>query len=105
MHITCRVLENLEHDQRHYAPGDTVALPPDAAERLRDRSVVEFASVDREGEPPADLMTAIATLDPQDPAHWNKDGRPDANVLSELTGRRVIGEERDAAWEAFKAKE
>lgn len=47
------------------------------------------------------LIEAIESLDPSDDAHWTKDGRPDLNVLKELTGGAVKRADVDAAKPGF----
>ena len=51
----------------------------------------------------AAVAGAIAALDPEDAAHFTRDGKPDAKVLGELTGFKVSAKLRDAAWAAFLA--
>lgn len=49
----------------------------------------------------AAIRDTIAGLDPNDPAHFVKIGKPDANVLTELLGWRVTARDRDDAWAAM----
>lgn len=49
-----------------------------------------------------DLVEAIGLLDPKDKAHFTENGVPSCNALSELLGRKVSKEERDAAFAASK---
>ena len=49
------------------------------------------------------LVEAIGGLVPEDKGHFTRDGKPDAKVLSEITGFRVSAAVRDAAWDAHKA--
>lgn len=54
--------------------------------------------------PGMSLMDAIALLNPADVTHWTKAGLPDANALSELTGRKVSATERNDAWAEYQEK-
>lgn len=50
---------------------------------------------------PQSIEDAMRSLRPGDRAHWTRDGRPNAVVLSELLGRPVSAAERDRAWSAL----
>lgn len=49
-----------------------------------------------------DLVEAIGLLDPKDKSHFTESGEPSCNALSELLGRKVSKDERNAAFAAFK---
>jgi len=49
-----------------------------------------------------DLVEAIGLLDPEDKSHFTEGGEPSCNALSELLGRKVSKDERNAAFAAFK---
>ena len=46
----------------------------------------------------AAIVKATESLDKDDAAHWTKDKRPDATVLSEKAGFKVSAKERDVVW-------
>lgn len=50
----------------------------------------------------AQIVEAIAKLEPGNEKHWTKGNLPDANVLSDLLNARVSAAERDAAWAVYK---
>ncbi|WP_413206722.1 hypothetical protein [Rhodospirillum sp. A1_3_36] len=50
-----------------------------------------------------DLVTAIGQLNPKNSEHFTKAGLPEVKALSEVAGRAVTAQERDAAWAAFQA--
>lgn len=82
--------------------------------RLRDGDVVEVnekaaqTAAPAKGGPDADalgLEDAIKKcLAADDKAHLGEDGKPDCNVLSNLTGVRVTKKMRDDAMTAMEAK-
>lgn len=55
------------------------------------------------GEMLADIVSAIAQLDPNDPAHWTKTKKPDIKVLSKLLGRVIAAADRDAAFLIYQS--
>lgn len=50
----------------------------------------------------AEIKAVADTLNHGDDAHWNKDGEPDLNVLTEKLGRRVSREQVDVATEGLR---
>lgn len=110
------VTRRLTHDGVDYLPGgDPVELTDDQAEQLNTGSDPVVIPIDPKASPAADsgstsatpidadqrlaaIKAAIAELDPNDPAHWTKDYKPDATVLSERLGWKVKAAERDEAW-------
>lgn len=105
---TVTELGPLMHDGARYAPGARCALDEAAAAPLlRSGVLAETPSAPEAlapAPPPApaaevsDLVRAIRALDPDDPAHWTKSGKPDATALTERLGRQVSAAERDEAW-------
>lgn len=114
------VTRRLTHDGVDYLPGgDPVELTDDQAELLNAGTDPVVIPIDDKANPDADsgsgsnstsatpidadqrlaaIKTAIAELDPNDEAHWTKDKKPDATVLSERLGWQVKAAERDQAW-------
>lgn len=66
--------------------------------KLRERQHAALRAKRGDLGGPQTIESAIRSLRPGDPAHWTRDGRPNAVVLSELLGRPVSAAERDAAW-------
>ena len=50
----------------------------------------------------ATVAEAIARLDPDNPEHWTRRGKPSCRILRAMLGRRVSARERDAAWQAAR---
>lgn len=56
-------------------------------------------------DPIADLVAMIGRLDPENPDHYTKSGKPEVKALSKLAGRAVSGADRDTAWAAYQPSE
>lgn len=53
----------------------------------------------------ARLLAAIDGLDPDNPAHWTKSGKPQVEVLEAMSGlAEVTATERDAVWTGSQAR-
>lgn len=110
------VTRRLTHDGVDYLPGgDPVELTDDQVELLNAGTDPVVIPIDDKANPDADsgstsatpidadqrlaaIKAAIAELDPDDEAHWTKDKKPDATVLSEKLGWKVKAAERDEAF-------
>ena len=56
-------------------------------------------------ETPLDKLVAIiGGLDTDDKTQWTADGKPDANVLTELSGTKVSAKARDDAFARYQAE-
>lgn len=53
---------------------------------------------------PVRVTEAIERLDPQNTAHWNRNGAPQCEALSEVLGQPVSAALRDAAWELINGR-
>ncbi|SDH91887.1 HI1506-related protein [Roseospirillum parvum] len=97
-------------------PTETVSHPAGTFSQLQlrqlraDPELVVVEPPDTDTTDPAtatdgatDLLAAIGQLEPGNPDHWTKDGRPDARALAAVVRREVSAAERDAAWEAHQA--
>ncbi|MGF7175850.1 hypothetical protein [Azospirillum doebereinerae] len=95
----------------------TVTLRPGAiveVESREDENAVAlvargFASWVGEGEAdtapevPVDrILAAIGKLDPENPAHFTKAGKPEVKALSDLLGVEITAKQRDDAWAAVQ---
>lgn len=105
---TYRVISPLRVNGKRRDIGQIVKLDEATAVVQLERGRVEEASDDEPAAPPkggpliGDLVAAIGQLDPEDPSLWMKDGRPKTEALTVVGA--VTAAERDAAWEAYKAK-
>ena len=91
----------LEFDGTAYLPGDPVELADDIAAALLADGVVlepETAAQDRK----ARIIAAIGELDPDNPEHFTKGGKPEVKALEAILGFDITAAERDAAWAAFQ---
>jgi len=61
----------------------------------------------QEQEPVVDeaLVNAIVELDPENPAHFANNGKPEIKVLAGLLDRKVSGKERDDAFKVFNQRQ
>jgi hypothetical protein len=87
----------LKHDGELLMPGT-----PDEPTRVRltDIPVPEVSD-----ETPLDKLVAIiGGLDTDDKTQWTADGKPDANVLTELSGTKVSAKARDDAFARYQAE-
>ncbi|MDT4328537.1 hypothetical protein ACQE3D_10685 [Methylomonas sp. MS20] len=50
-----------------------------------------------------DIALAIGLLDPANPEHWLKDGRPNLTAISTISGLTVTADERDAVWSGIQS--
>lgn len=57
------------------------------------------------GEETMSIHDAIQSLNPANPEHFTKDGKPKTDALEDLLGREVSAAERDEAWEEYEVKE
>ncbi len=48
------------------------------------------------------IVAAIGELNPEDKAHFTKNGFPSSSVLTEMVGETVSAAERDACWKLFE---
>ena len=57
----------------------------------------------QDDEPTLDdnIRTAVAKLNPEDDAHWNAQGQPNANVIKERVGKRVTKTQIAAATDDY----
>lgn len=94
-------------------PDGSGFLPPEGAEvdvshprnrrywaRQKNEGSVLFG---REDEPDPRLLDAVRAAVAA--GHLTKDGKPDANTLSDMLDRKVSSEERDAAWAVVSMEE
>ena len=49
------------------------------------------------------IMDAIRSLEPGNPTHWTKAGKPRVKALEERLGYDISAADRDAAWQYFDA--
>ncbi|SDH92311.1 hypothetical protein [Roseospirillum parvum] len=104
--MAVRVGGRLYHEGETLTMDPALAAPLMAQGRLRSHTpVVEPPATDTTDPATAtdgatDLLAAIGQLEPGNPDHWTKDGRPDARALAAVVGREVSAAERDAVWEA-----
>ncbi len=85
------------------------------AERLRDEPMLVVEEVTgaslagNSGGSGEDLKAAvqqaIAELDPDNPDHWLKDGRPDVKAIEEIINAKISAAERDVIWEEMQQTE
>ena len=108
---TYRVLSPLLHDGELYSPGDDITLGESQVQDLIADGVIA-APAGGDKEQPADtdtdrqaaIVEAIGKLDPENPDHYTKSGKPDIAVLGSLTGfDDITAAERDAAFAALGA--
>lgn len=89
-----------------HPPGSVLdeAAIADAAELVR-RGFASWVGDKAEGTdlPLARIVAAIAKLDPANPAHFTKSGRPEVKALSDLIGAEVSSRQRDEAWASLQA--
>lgn len=103
------VLSPIKVKGKRIPAGRSLAIDDDQAKALLAYGVIAPASGDLpEADVPEagsdfdNLVAAIGLLDKDDPSLWMKDGRPKTEALTVVGA--VTAAERDAAWEAYKAK-
>ncbi len=108
--ITIRALWDIHHDGRRIAPGTTATLAEDTARALVDGGAAELAdaSVDTDDAATGDdrrsaILAAIAGLEPGNPDHWTRSGKPEIRALAAASGLTdITASERDAAWQTHQ---
>lgn len=100
-HYLVRTLLRL--DGQLFQPGSMLAMEPERAKELVNGSVITPVSAPEaaSGQPvPTDdpVVAAMNRLDPNQPGHWTRDGKPRLEVLSQLAGRAVRAAQRDRLW-------
>ncbi|MBF0126043.1 MAG: hypothetical protein HQM02_02425 [Magnetococcales bacterium] len=92
----------LRLDGQRFPPGSMLAMEP---EKARELVISGVLAPDREAPPaPEDpLVAALGRLDPGEPGHWTRDGKPRIETLSQFAGRLVSARERDRLWRAREA--
>lgn len=88
-------------DDTYYVAGDTVDMDKDQAEALLAAGVLApVAGPGAAGDDLSvdDVIAAIQQLDPNNPEHYTKSGKPQTDALSELLGREVTARLRDKAF-------
>ena len=87
-----------------YQPGDPVELTKEAAAPLlADGAVIEGAIKPEGDELQAAIRAAIEALDPDNPRHFTKGGKPDVRALEAVLGFEISAAERDEAHAAIEA--
>lgn len=103
---TYTVKTAVEHDNERFEPGTPIVLDEEVAEALVTANAIEVdgnahANTDAPTDPQerlAAIAQAIGQLDPDDTDLWLKDGKPDTNAITEVTGWTVTAAERNAVW-------
>ena len=101
--ITIRALWDIHHDGRRIAPGAAAALPAGTARDLIEGGAAELADAPADAATGDDrrsaILAAIAGLEPGDPGHWTRSGKPEIRALAAASGLAdITAGERDAAW-------
>ena len=106
-----------------YLPGEAVELTREAAAPLLADGVVVAPKGARKNDPPpegarkndppparpegdelqAAIRGAIEALDPNNPRHFTKGGKPEVKALEARLGFDISAAERDEAWTAVEA--
>lgn len=112
---------NISHNNVDYAPGDEIELTRSEATVLTgtisktppssDEDDL-FADEDEEaGQPsgqapdnPDAIIRAIGELEPGNPAHWTKTGKPQVEALEGRLGHQITAQARDEAWNRYQAE-
>ncbi len=105
--ITIRALWDIHHDGRRIAPGATATLAEDTARALIDGGAAELADapvdVAKGDDRRSVILAAIAGLEPGNPDHWTRSGKPEIRALAAASGLTDIAAgERDAAWQTHQ---
>lgn len=79
-------------------PGKTVPLSDEDAAELVGLGAIELLPVAIVVDRQTVIIAAIGKLDTTNTDLWLKDGKPDTNAISTITGWPVTAGERDAAW-------
>lgn len=110
-----RVLSPLDLDNKRYEAGKIVDIEDDHADALLSVAAVEGPVDAPKAVAPvatgptdskvrmASLSAAIASLDPNNPDLWLKDGKPSTEAVAAAVGFAVSATERDAAWTLVNA--
>ena len=102
--VQCRIIkEGFTHSAILGQPvylGKVVTLNASTANRFIEAGIVELVTDEKEsqtesggGDEKLSLEDALNFLKHSDKAYWTKDGKPNLNVLKELTGRAVKRDE------------
>lgn len=73
------------------AEGELVQLTSYWRRRLKAGDVIDITT------PESELVVALRSLDPANPAHFTENGQPDLTYLTELLNRKVTKKEVEAA--------
>ncbi|MBF0370982.1 MAG: hypothetical protein HQL52_16155 [Magnetococcales bacterium] len=96
------VITPLRRDGTLHPSGTVIEMDPTQAAELLATGVLKAPPVraaegsDHTAETP--VSAAISRLDPDNPSHWTRDGKPRIEALSAILGRSVSGGERNKAW-------
>lgn len=75
-------------------------------ENMRAGEIIKDISTDEVEEPPphptqADIIAAIAQINPDDESLWTADNKPTVEVLEDLLDKKITAEQRDEAFVVF----
>lgn len=72
----------------------------DTETALETSAAAPLNETDNTASPP-DLSAALKMLNPDEDAHWTKDGLPDLNALKEITGKKISRKDVEKEAEGF----
>lgn len=111
-----KAIITLHTNGKAYAPGSTVDLADDEAQRLVSRGFAESGGQETTPNPPApqgqqrksaptleDIVDAIAALDPA--KDFGKNGKPNVEALEDLLDANITAALRDEAWDIFQKEQ
>ena len=87
-----------------FVPGLKVDDNPDLVWKGTEDEPEDTPAAPTGGTTKVDLSVgeAIALLDPDKEGHFTGNGLPNANVLSDMVGRKVTSAERDEVWAEYQ---
>lgn len=82
------------------APGASahVSEPRQASDAVTAQPLLSEAVVTEEPAPAGAITDAIGALEPGNPDHWTKAGKPRVKALEERLGHDISAADRDLAW-------
>lgn len=104
------VTSPLKCDGERYAVGDPIELTSArgahlvaaGAVKAPERDAEELAGEAAELEREQAIAEAIGQLDPENPDHFTKGGKPEVAAVEAITGFDISAKERDQVWERQK---